>query len=65
MPRTVALIVFAIAAGAQAPVAAQTTLLYGRLNLTLEYVDAKNPEGDAPAIQRVSFDANRSRDQGT
>lgn len=53
------LIVLAVLAGACVPAAAQTTLLYGRLNLTLEYVDAKTPEGDAPAIQRVSSNTSR------
>lgn len=59
--RTVApLIVVASAAVACVPAAAQSTLLlYGRLNLTLEHVDAKNPEGDAPPVQRVSSNASR------
>lgn len=55
----VPLIVVAGAAGVCAPAAAQTTLLYGRLNLTLEHVDAKNPESEAPRIQRISSNASR------
>ena len=53
------LVVVAGAAAVCIPAAAQTALLYGRLNLTLEYVDAKTSEGDAPAIQRLSSNTSR------
>lgn len=52
-------IVLAVLAGAHIPATAQTTLLYGRLNLTLEHVDAKSPDGDSPTIQRVSSNTSR------
>ena len=60
MLRTAApLILLSAVAGACFPAAAQTVLLYGRLNLTVEHVNAKNPESDAPGIQRVSSNTSR------
>lgn len=54
------LIVLAGTAAACAPAAAQSALLlYGQLNLTVEHVDASNPERDAPRIQRISSNASR------
>jgi predicted porin len=54
-----ALIVLAAAALVCVPAAAQTVVLYGRLNLTLEYIDATNPQGDAPSVQRLSSNTSR------
>ena len=38
---------------------AQSTTLYGRLNLTLEHIDAKSPAGDSPSVQRLSSNTSR------
>ena len=38
---------------------AQNALLYGRLNLAVEHVVAKSPEGDAPDLNRLSSNASR------
>jgi predicted porin len=60
MLRTAApLVILSAVACASIPAAAQTVQLYGRLNLTVEHVNAKNPDGDAPGIQRVSSNTSR------
>lgn len=41
------------------PAAAQTTTLYGRLNLTIEHIDAKSPAGDSPSVGRLSSNTSR------
>ena len=41
------------------PAAAQSTTLYGRLNLTLEHIDAKSPAGDSPSVRRLSSNTSR------
>lgn len=38
---------------------AQMTTLYGRLNLSLEYIDAKSPTGDSPSVLRLSSNTSR------
>jgi predicted porin len=43
---------------ATAPAAANETL-YGRLNLSLEYVTARAPDGREPSVQRVSSNSSR------
>jgi predicted porin len=53
------LIALAAAALVCAPTAAQSVLLYGRLNLTLEYINARNPQDDAPSVQRLSSNTSR------
>src|SRR5687768_6273438 len=41
------------------PAAAQTTTLYGRLNLTIEHIDANSPAGDSPSVRRLSSNTPR------
>ena len=41
------------------PAVAQTTTLYGRLNLTLEHIHATSPSGDSPSVQRLSSNTSR------
>ena len=58
--RRLALRVFAPALVAFAsPLAAQNATLYGRLNLSLEYIEARNSQGDAPPLQRLSSNTSR------
>jgi predicted porin len=49
----------ATAACVSAPAHAQTALLYGQLNLTLEHINGTNPGGDVPRVQRLSSNASR------
>jgi predicted porin len=60
------LVAVAVAAVLAAPLAAQAqtanVTLYGRLNLTLEYIDAN---GDNPSIQRLSSNSSRLGVRGT
>lgn len=60
------LVAVAVAAVLAAPLAAQAqtanVTLYGRLNLTLEYIDAN---GDRPSVQRLSSNSSRFGLKGT
>ena len=60
------LVAVAVAAVLAAPLAAQAqtanVTLYGRLNLTLEYIDAN---GDNPSVQRLSSNSSRLGVRGT
>ena len=53
--------VLVVAGALGLPAAAQgsETVLYGRLNLSLEYVDARGGTGDEPSVQRVSSNSSR------
>ena len=53
------LALLAAAACVPAPAHAQSALLYGQLNLTLEYVSGRSPSGDVPRSQRLSSNASR------
>jgi predicted porin len=44
---------------AAVPAAAQNATLYGRVNLSLEFIEASNPQGDAPQLQRLSSNTSR------
>jgi len=60
------LVAVAVAAVLAAPLAAQAqtanVTLYGRLNMTLEYIDAN---GDRPSVQRLSSNSSRFGMRGT
>jgi predicted porin len=60
------LVAVAVAAVLAAPLAAQAqtanVTLYGRLNITLEYIDAN---GDRPSLQRLSSNSSRLGVRGT
>ena len=60
------LVAVAVAAVLAAPLAAQAqtanVTLYGRLNITLEYIDAN---GSNPSVQRVSSNSSRLGVRGT
>ncbi len=60
------LVAVAVAAVLAAPLAAQAqtanVTLYGRLNITLEYIDAN---GDRPSVQRLSSNSSRLGVRGT
>lgn len=57
--RAVPLLVLSALACAPGSAHAQNAQLYGRLNLSVEHVTGKNPDGDAPRTQRLSSNASR------